>query len=164
MDRQELLNFVAPCSLLCYTCTACKDGPVVESAKTLLQYLDGYLDFKELTLPEQFRWMMSDLEIFMDKLESFASRQCNGCRAGASAAAGCVPGCVVPDCAKSRNVDFCAECADFPCTYAQNFLNSQNRPLAKDWEQGTQRLREVGLEQYFEERKCVSHHASYKKG
>jgi len=164
MDRNELLKFVAPCSLLCYTCTACKDGPVVESAKSLMLYLEGYNDYKEVTLPEQFRWMLSDLEIFMDKLESFASRNCNGCRAGPSASAGCVVGCVVPDCTKAHNVDFCAECSEFPCQYAHAFLSSQNRPLAKDWEQGSLQLRELGLEAYFEKNKCISHHISYKKG
>lgn len=34
--------------------------------------------------------------------------------------------------------------------------------IAGDWENGSKRLREIGLEAYFEEKKSVSHYVSWK--
>lgn len=41
MDKKSLLEKVAPCSLMCYTCTAYEKGIICESENTLLKYLDG---------------------------------------------------------------------------------------------------------------------------
>ena len=40
MDKSEIIKKVAPCSLMCHTCSAYNDGLICVSAKTLLKYLD----------------------------------------------------------------------------------------------------------------------------
>ncbi len=45
MERSELLERVAPCSLMCHTCSGCHNGIICESSKTLLKYLEGIKEF-----------------------------------------------------------------------------------------------------------------------
>jgi hypothetical protein len=47
MDREELLEKVAPCGLICYTCTAAKDGAVQSHSRALLRLLELFDSFAE---------------------------------------------------------------------------------------------------------------------
>ena len=52
MDNSDILKKVAPCSLMCHTCSGYKDGVICESAKTLLKYLEGIKEFYGKHLPD----------------------------------------------------------------------------------------------------------------
>lgn len=41
MDKKDILEIVAPCSLMCRTCSAYYKGEICESSKNLLKYLNG---------------------------------------------------------------------------------------------------------------------------
>ena len=45
MKKSEIIKKVAPCSLMCHTCSAYGDGIICVSAKTLLKYLEGIGDY-----------------------------------------------------------------------------------------------------------------------
>ena len=45
MEKSEIIKKVAPCSLMCHTCSAYNDGVICVSAKTLLKYLEGIKEF-----------------------------------------------------------------------------------------------------------------------
>lgn len=162
MDRKSLLQYVAPCSLLCYTCPALKDGAISQCASKLCRYFDGYYDFNVANIPEQYRAWLTEFKSFYQSLEQYTNRPCPGCRNNPHGA-GCIDGCVVPPCVKEKGIDFCAECAEFPCQNAKNFFSTVNDTIGKDWENGNKRIAEVGIEKYFEERKELSHYISYKK-
>ena len=51
MDKSEIIKKVAPCSLMCHTCSAYNDGIICVSAKTLLKYLEGIKEFYEVHMP-----------------------------------------------------------------------------------------------------------------
>lgn len=52
MDKSEIIKKVAPCSLMCHTCSAYNDGIICASAKTLLKYLEGIKEFYEVHMPD----------------------------------------------------------------------------------------------------------------
>ena len=163
MDKQQLLHYVAPCSLFCYTCPALKDGAVSECAQKLCNYLEGYYDFNDENIPEKYRSWLPEFESFYKKLEGYTKSRCPGCRDNPSPGAGCVEGCVVPSCVKEHEVDYCAECSEFPCQKAKDFFLTLNIVIERDWELGNKRIKEIGIEEYFNEKKEVSHYISYKK-
>ena len=51
MERSELLERVAPCALMCHTCSGFHKGIICESSKTLLKYLEGIKEFYEKHIP-----------------------------------------------------------------------------------------------------------------
>lgn len=163
MNKQKLLHYVAPCSLFCYTCPGLKDGAISESATKLCNYFKGYYDFNDANMPEQYRSWLKDFESFYGKLNGYTKSKCPGCRNNPSSGMGCIEGCVVPRCAKDHGIDFCAECSEFPCQKAKDFFATINNVIVQDWENGNQRIKEVGIENYFNEKKNVSHYISYKK-
>ena len=52
MAKSEIIKRVAPCSLMCHTCSAYNDGVICVSAKTLLKYLEGIKEFYEIHMPD----------------------------------------------------------------------------------------------------------------
>lgn len=134
MEKQKLLELTAPCSLLCYTCTAYKDGPVGECAKKLYSYLDGFGEMRGQFLSEEGRktWMAQFVE-FCSTLQHIGG-VCPGCRM--EAGPGCIQGCPVPGCISEKGVDFCGECPEFPCQKAGDFFTAQNPRIAAAWEAG----------------------------
>lgn len=161
MEREKLLHEVAPCSLLCYTCTGYKDGVIAECAKKLHTYLDGFekLVGRNMSKEDRENWYR-DFNTFRGTLANIGGG-CHGCRADASLKGGCIEGCVIPECVKERGVDFCADCREFPCQRARDFFASYDGKVEEVWEKGTERIREIGIEAYFEERKNVSHYLHY---
>jgi hypothetical protein len=47
MEREELLKRVAPCGLLCYTCTGAKDGVIRIHGQELLRRLESFDSYAE---------------------------------------------------------------------------------------------------------------------
>lgn len=162
MEKELLLNYVAPCSLLCYTCPALKNGAISQHAAKLCGYFDGYYDFNDAFIPEQYRSWLTEFDSFYKSLGKYKDRPCPGCRNNPSDT-GCIDGCVVPLCVKEKGIDFCAECTEFPCQKAKDFFLTVNNTIGRDWENGSKRIAEVGIDRYFEERKNISHYISYKK-
>jgi hypothetical protein len=148
MDRQELLRRVAPCGLLCYTCTAAKDGAIQNHSRTLLTLLDSFDDFAERFSDHEPR--LRRYPSFKDVLLLLSEAECEGCREGVCA----FPGCPVPGCITQREHDFCYECSAFPCGVV-----SADFPLREKWLAANRRMAEIGTQAYFDEMKDTSHYA-----
>jgi len=149
MEKTELLRLIAPCGLLCFTCDAMKDGVINESAKKLLYVLGSYDSFLE-SCPGS-RPISGKYSDFKEVLEYLANVKCNGCREDH-----CMdPNCIVPECTKNQSVDFCYECKDFPCAKT-GFPDG----LKEKWIRKNNKLKEIGIEKFFEEEKKIPHYAS----
>lgn len=156
-DRLRLLDYVAPCSLLCFNCLDSVHGAIPECVAKLCKYLDGFYNFNNEDLsapPDKFA-------VFYRELEGLAKPRCPGCRNGAVPGSGCVEDCVVPSCVKEHNVDYCADCHEFPCQTAKSFFSEMNDSICNDWLNGNMRIKEIGIENYFDERKDASHYKAY---
>ena len=55
---QELLEYVAPCSLLCYTCPGYENGIIASCSKKLCNYFEGYYEFNDKNLSNEYRYWL----------------------------------------------------------------------------------------------------------
>lgn len=114
MERETLLDFVAPCSLVCYTCTGFQEGVVAQCAQALHRHLDGFGELRGRGMEAEARreWDRYFAD-FRGTLDFLGAASCPGCRKGALQGC-CIPGCPVPACAGEQGVDFCGEARIFP--------------------------------------------------
>lgn len=147
MEREELLKKVAPCGLVCYTCTMAKSGIVRERSLALLKLLENFDAMAEQISEIEPR--LKNYPDFKELLEMFSQENCEGCRGG-----DCMyPGCVIQPCTETHGVDFCFECTEFPCRLV-NF----DRGLKYKWLTANRRMKQIGAEAYFEENRDRSHY------
>ncbi|MFW5487770.1 MAG: DUF3795 domain-containing protein [Desulfovibrio sp.] len=140
MQREELLQILAPCGLDCARCLSRAGGAIQQASKALVAGLGGFDK-----LAPRFANMNAVFEQykgFQAVVEFLASGSCTGCRSG-----GCLNGsCGVKDCIREMGVDFCYECAEFPCDRSNLSSGLRDR-----WEQMNRRMKEIGEEAYLEE-------------
>ena len=148
MEREELLLKIAPCGLACYTCAAAKDGAIQAHSRALLGLLDGFDRFAERFSTHEPR--LTKYPDFAQVLQLFSEAGCEGCRGGT-----CIyPGCPVQPCITRMGYDYCFECEAFPCEQVDF------EPALRDkWLSANERMREIGVEAYFDEVKDRSHYA-----
>ena len=145
MKYAELLDILAPCGLNCRKCFACTKGEISFHAKEMEKHLGNFVIYAErfsTFLPE-----FKNYPSFKKMLDYFATPDCKGCRQGTCKN----PNCGVVICYNEKKVDFCFQCDDFPCNKT-NF----DTHLEKRWIKMNKRMKEIGVEAYYEEskRKC----------
>jgi len=148
VEKEDLLKRIAPCGLLCYTCTAAKDGAIRSHSRALLRLLESFDDFAERF--SSFEPTLNKYPDFKEVLLLFSGASCEGCREGEPG----FPGCHVSPCTKDKGVDFCFECEAFPCADV-----SFDPRLREKWLKANERMKEIGIEAYFNEGKDTSHYA-----
>ena len=144
MKYKEILNIIAPCGLNCYKCFANHNGEIRKTSLNLLNLLgsfDVYAERFSVFLP-----IFKNYPSFKELLLYFTKENCKGCREGI-----CIyPDCRVKDCIKEKKVDFCFQCDEFPCEKT-NF----DAHLKRRWIQMNNRMKEIGVESYYEETKDI---------
>ena len=157
---KQILDYVAPCSLLCYTCPAYKDGVISHNAEQLCNYFVGYYDFMIDNIPPEYKHVPEEFNEFHKKLQKYTRPKCDGCRN--NPAPGCsIKGCIIPDCIREHRVSFCGECGEFPCNKVN--IEMYNQKLIDRWLRGNNRIKEAGIERFFNEERGISHYRDYKK-
>lgn len=151
---EELKRKIAPCSLMCHTCSAYYEGVICEASKTLLKYLDGMEGFYEKHIPAA----VTNYHVFEKLLKRYASGPCSGCRTGIHN--GCtIEGCFLLDCVEKHGVDYCGECDEFPCGKPQTIFEEQ---VYDKWLMGNSYIKAHGVEAYWEEFGASPHYEAYK--
>lgn len=105
---------------------------------------DVYAQRFAVLLHEQIFEKYPDFKIM---LEYFTKASCKGCRNETCHA---FSECKVKDCHLDKGVDFCFQCAEFPCDNTGFDEHLQKRSVKIN-----QRMQEVGVEQYFVETRDV---------
>ena len=142
MKYDDITKFLAPCGLNCGKCQAYSEGEIKKNAaelKRLLGSFDRYAERFSNFLP-----VFKNYPAFKVLLNQFSEANCKGCRQGDCK----YPHCGVAPCYKQKGVDFCFQCGEFPCDKTNFDPN-----LYKRWLATNQRMKEVGIEAYFEETK-----------
>lgn len=143
MDYNEILQRLAPCGLHCGKCFAFEKGDISLTSSRLKQELgdfDVYAErFVEL-LEEPVFLKYTDFKVM---LALFAEGQCRGCR---NEKCKLFKNCMVRQCAEEKSVDFCFQCAAFPCHNTGFDQNLEKRSVTINF-----RMREIGVESYFME-------------
>ena len=144
MLYQDILKKLAPCGLNCYKCFANSEGEIRNSSlklQSLLGSFDIYAERFSSFLP-----IFKKYPSFKALLTYLTEENCLGCRKGS-----CLyPDCGVRDCYKTKNVDFCFQCDEFPCKKT-NF----DSHLEKRWKQINNRMKKIGIEAYYKETKDI---------
>ena len=147
MDREEFLSRVAPCGLVCYTCTMAENGAIHRHSRELLGLLTGFDSFAIKF--QEYEPRLRKYASFKEILTLFSESDCKGCRGGSCT----YPGCVVQPCTEEKGLDFCFECDEFPCQKV-NF----DPGLKRKWRTANRRMQKIGVEAYYLESKNKSHY------
>ncbi len=142
MTYDEIKKIIAPCGLNCMKCQMSAEGDIRRHSLDLKQLLgdfDGYAIRFSRFLP-----IYGKYPEFKELLAHFSQANCKGCRQGDCK----YPNCGVTKCYKSKGVDFCFQCEEFPCAKS-NFDPS----LYERWIRMGKRMKEIGVEAYYEETK-----------
>lgn len=142
MEYQEILRILAPCGLSCQKCLANATGEIRQRSVQLRELLGAFDIYAQRF--SQFLPVFENYPQFKTLLEHFSQADCLGCRNGTCKH----PDCGVIRCYKSKKVDFCFQCDEFPCDKT-NF----DPHLRQRWIQMNSRMREIGVEAYYEEAK-----------
>ena len=148
MDYSQIKSRLAPCGLHCGKCFAFTDGDINQHSRLLKQSLGDFDVYAErfVTLLEEP--VFKKYGEFKEMLSYFASVGCKGCR---QEKCKLFKSCKVRDCHEQKNVDFCFQCNEFPCNNTGFDPHLHKRSVAIK-----QRMKEVGVEKYYEEIKDKS--------
>jgi len=148
MDYSLIKSRLAPCGLHCGKCFAFTDGDINQHSRLLKQSLGDFDVYAErfVTLLEEP--VFKKYGEFKEMLSYFASVGCKGCRLEKCKL---FKSCKVRDCHEQKNVDFCFQCNEFPCNNTGFDPHLHKRSVAIN-----QRMKEVGVEKYYEEIKDKS--------
>ena len=155
MDKEELLKKVAPCSLVCHTCSVYEHGVICKSAKQLLRYLEGFYEFNEKHLPYEVERYIT----FQEKLIKYSLGKCSGCRDREDHGF-CIKGCFLLECTKGRGISYCGECTLFPCNKVAGIFPEK---VYAQWLKGNQEVKELGIEGFWNKNCEKPHYEEYKK-
>ena len=143
MDYEFIKTRLSPCGLHCGKCFAFSDGKICELSKELKVNL-GEFDF----YAERFVSLLNEplflkYPEFKELLNYFSLGICKGCRKER-----CIlfKNCNVRECSESKQVDFCFQCAEFPCNHSGFDDNLQKR-----WQLANTKMKACGVEAYYKE-------------
>ncbi len=137
--HKPVRELLAPCGLDCGKCLANPDSRIAALARELREELGGFATYAEVFADMNPVFAhYADFATLLDHLADGGT--CPSCRSGK-----CLfQGCFVSRCTAEKGVDYCAECAAFPCAEA-------NLPPHLDalWRMSTEAIRKHGAEAFF---------------
>lgn len=142
MKYSEIKKILAPCGLNCMKCQMYGEGDIKRHSVELRRLLGSFDSYAERF--SKFLSVYQNYPSFKELLAHFSQASCKGCRQGECK----YPNCGVATCYKQKGVDFCFQCAEFPCDKSNFDPNLHAR-----WIKMNNRMKEIGVEAYFEETK-----------
>lgn len=140
MNYQELLEILAPCGLNCAKCLSHHQGEIKSLSQGLQERLGSFDHYAERFV--NFNPVFKNYQGFKEILNFFTQGSCQGCRQGT-----CLnSACGIISCHKEKGVDFCFQCEEFPCDKSNLEPNLKERWIAMN-----KRMKEIGVEGYWEE-------------
>ncbi len=141
MKYEEILDILAPCGSNCRKCIFNSNGEIQMHGRKLIELLGSFDNYAKRF--SKFLPVFHNYQQFKELLELIVHAECNGCR---NQTCSIYPNCGVIDCYKTKGIDFCFECDEFPCEKT-NF----DPDLRRRWIQMNSRLKEIGIEAYCNE-------------
>jgi hypothetical protein len=140
MDYNEILKRLAPCGLDCGRCVDYEGSEIRRLSLKMRELLGDYGRVAKLK-SDHFP-AFKGYGQFEEILGLFCAASCGGCR---SENVRCPIDCSVASCHKEKQVDFCFQCAEYPCE------NPIDNRLEERWRKRNDRMKEVGVEEFFNE-------------
>ncbi len=148
MSEENLLIKFGPCGLLCEKCFAYSSGRIKFHADRLRRNLGNFDNYAKRFVSLLEEPAFEKYADFKEMLALLSLGNCKGCR---NQECYLFKGCNVRTCHKEKEVDFCYQCKDFPCNDTGFDDDLQNR-----WLSINERIRNVGLKNYYTEVKDKS--------
>ncbi|HAF29499.1 MAG TPA: hypothetical protein DCG75_10670 [Bacteroidales bacterium] len=139
----EILNKLGPCGLNCSKCFAFANGDIKELSSELKKSLGNFDIYAERFIELLNKPVFKKFPDFKVMLNHFATVKCKGCR---NDECKLFSACKVKQCSKDHNVDFCFQCAEFPCN-----KHGFDEHLAKRWITIQNKMEDNGVEVYYNE-------------
>jgi len=139
MDYHEVVKRLAPCGLDCTRCADYESGEIKNLSLRLLELLGNYGRLAKIKAGAEP--VFGDYPQFSALLTRFSRSSCSGCR-GENVQ--CPIICKVKTCHKEKGVNFCFQCADYPCNSQYDSLLLRER-----WRKLNDRMNEVGVVEFY---------------
>lgn len=139
---------LAPCGLHCGRCFAFTQGDISNYSNKLREALGNFDVYAERFVELLDEPLFLKYPDFKEFLVHLSCGSCQGCRAEQCKL---YKSCNVRKCSESKNVDFCFQCDEFPCS-----KTGFDEHLYKRHVSINKRIAEIGIEQYYEEIKNQS--------
>ncbi|KAF1084044.1 hypothetical protein SPSYN_02956 [Sporotomaculum syntrophicum] len=141
MEYSDVLKHLSPCGLDCVRCADYEQGEIKQLSSRLIQLLGNYKPVAKMKTEKQP--IFNDYPQFNEILKSFANGICSGCR-GENVQCP-ITTCAAKTCHKDKSVDFCFQCAEYPCD--KQFTGR----LRDRWRYINDRMKEIGVVEYYYE-------------
>lgn len=144
MTRERIVAEVAPCGIDCSRCIALVGGDARTHAIALQEVFgDSFQKYAERFA--EYIPVLKKYGEFREFIDFLAGVDCTGCRSRTDYEN---IRCGIIQCFRAKGVDFCFECGEFPCDPA-----GIDDDLKRRWLAAGERMREIGLEAWYEEMK-----------
>ena len=143
----ELRCRLAPCGLYCGRCFAFVNGDIRVFSSRLKAALGNFDVYAKRYVKLLDDPIYATYPKFKSFLAHLAGVSCGGCR---KEKCKLFVACGVRPCAETRKVDFCFQCADFPCNKTGFDEHLYARHVAINIQ-----MKKVGIEKYFDEVKNI---------
>ncbi len=143
MDYNTIKHRLAPCGLHCGKCFAFRDGDISHLSNSLKQSLGNFDVYAERFVTLLGEPAFAKYPDFKEFLALLSQGQCGGCR---KEKCKLFKNCNVRACHEDKGIDFCFECDAFPCHNTGFDEHLYKRSFAIN-----QRMKEIGVEAYYEE-------------
>lgn len=143
MSYEQIKASLAPCGLNCAKCFAHVDGAIRRQSLELKEQLGNFGVYAKRFETLIGNPVFKKYPEFNEVLDYLASPNCKGCR---SEQCKLFKDCGVRICHQKKQVDFCYQCDDFPCSRT-NF----DEKLYTVWMRVNEKIRKVGLERYYQD-------------
>lgn len=132
-----------PCGIFCEKCFAFSDGTIKQNSISLENALGNFGIYAERFSKLLNEPAFIEYPNFKRLLHYFATVECRGCR---KEPCKLFENCKVRDCYKTKGVDFCFQCSEFPCNDT-----GFDEHLNKRFIQINLRIKKIGIEKYYNE-------------
>lgn len=151
MERENYELFkerLGPCGLHCGKCFAFAKGDITKLSEDLRQSLGNFGVYAERFVEMLEEPVFLKYPNFNEFLTYLTTVNCQGCR---KEKCKLFKTCNVRPCSEKKQVDFCFQCADFPCDNT-----GFDEHLYKRHVEINEQMRQIGPEKYYSEIKDMS--------
>lgn len=114
MNHPNILNTLGPCGINCQKCFAFNNGSIKKNSEALKNDLGNFEVYAKRFSELLDAPIFNKYQEFKVMLDYFASSNCLGCR---KQECHLFKSCNVRVCHKTKSVDFCFQCNEFPCNH-----------------------------------------------
>lgn len=139
MNNYELaVKDLAPCGNDCSRCAYYESSKIVLLSKELSENLTNFENMAEKI--KDFMPIFNYYEQFAAILKHLANGNCPGCRISDKPKCNCS----INTCHKKEKVNFCYECAKYPCT-----PTTYNEAITKVWKENNDTMKKIGADNFY---------------